>query len=259
MMASNDARAIADISTGVILASVSIEAPPERVFRAITEPGEIVRWWGSDQLYRTTNHVADLRPGGAWRSEGKGADGTPFAVEGEFILVEPPHRLSMSWKPGWDGGNVTTVTFLLEPTEQGTRLTLRHEGFVERATSCRDHADGWQRVLGWLAGYASPNADMAGMKYFLTRLVPPRPDFPRTMSDQEASAMGEHAAYCRSLLASGRAVVFGPVADPAGVWGLGVVRGTDEAAVWALADADPVIRAGLGLRYEVVPMISAMV
>ena len=133
MMASNGARAIADVSTGVILATVSIAAPPERVFRALTEPGEIVRWWGSDELYRTTNHVADLRPGGAWRSEGKGADGTPFAVEGEFILVEPPHRLSMTWKPGWDGGNVTTVTFLLEPTEEGTRLTLRHEGFGDRA------------------------------------------------------------------------------------------------------------------------------
>ena len=102
-------------------------------------------------------------------------------------------------------------------------------------------------------------ANAAGTKYFLTRLIPPRPDFPRTMSEQEAKAMGEHAAYCRGLLASGQAVVFGPVADPAGVWGLGVVRGADEAAVWALTDADPVIRAGLGLRYEVIPMISAIV
>ena len=61
-MASNDARAIADVSSGVILATVSIAAPPERVFRAITEPGEIVRWWGSDELYRT-------------RQDSQGADG----------------------------------------------------------------------------------------------------------------------------------------------------------------------------------------
>ena len=115
-MANNDAaRAIADVSAGVILATVTIAASPERVFRAITEPGEIVRWWGSDELYRTTSHTADLRPGGAWRSEGKGSDGTPFVVEGEFIVVEPPHRLSMTWKPAWDGGNVTTVNYLLEP------------------------------------------------------------------------------------------------------------------------------------------------
>jgi hypothetical protein len=37
------------------------------------------------------------------------------------------------------------------------------------------------------------------------------------------------------------------------------VRATNEAAALALTDADPVIRSGLGLRYEVVPMISAIV
>ena len=54
--------------------------------------------------------------------------------------------------------------------------------------------------------------------------------------------MAKHAAYCRGLLASGQAVVFGPVADPAGVWGLGVVKAADEAAALAMTDADPVIR-----------------
>ena len=113
----------------MILATVTIAAPPERVFRAITEPGEIVALVG---LGRALPHDQPHRRSAAGRrlaSEGKGADGTPFAVEGEFIVVEPPHRLSMTWKPAWDGGNVTTVTYLLEPTEGGTRLTLRHEGF----------------------------------------------------------------------------------------------------------------------------------
>ena len=258
-MANNDAaRAIADVSAGVILATVTIDAPPERVFRAITEPGEIVRWWGSDELYRTTSHTADLRPGGAWRSEGKGSDGTPFVVEGEFIVVEPPHRLSMTWKPAWDGGNVTTVNYLLEPTEGGTRLTLRHEGFGTRDKSCRDHGTGWPRVLGWLDAYLGAAVQSEKPKFFLTRLIPPRPDFPRTMSTEEAAAMAKHAAYCRGLLASGQAVVFGPVADPDGVWGLGVVKAADEAVALAMTDADPVIQSGLGLRYEVVPMISAI-
>jgi uncharacterized protein YndB with AHSA1/START domain/uncharacterized protein YciI len=259
MASSEPARAIADVSAGVILATVTIAAPPERVFRAITEPGEIVRWWGSDELYRTTNHTADLRPGGAWRSEGKGSDGTPFSVEGEFTVVEPPHRLSMTWRPAWDGGNVTTVSYLLEPTEGGTRLTLRHEGFGTRESACRDHGTGWPRVLGWLGAYLGADAQSEKPKFFLTRLIPPRPDFPRTMSTEEAAAMEKHAAYCRGLLASGQAVVFGPVADPAGVWGLGVLRAADAAAALALTDADPVIRSGLGLRYEVVPMISAIV
>ncbi len=180
------------------------------------------------------------------------------SVEGEFIVVEPPHRLSMTWKPAWDGGNVTTVNYLLEPTEGGTRLTLRHEGFGARDKSCRDHGTGWPRVLGWLDAYLGAAVQSDKPKFFLTRLIPPRPDFPRTMSTEEAAAMAKHAAYCRGLLASGQAVVFGPVADPDGVWGLGVVKAADEAVALAMTDADPVIRSGLGLRYEVVPMISAI-
>ena len=76
------------------------------------------------------------------------------------------------------------------------------------------------------------------------------------MSAEEAAAMEKHAAYCRGLLASGQAVIFGPVADPNGVWGLGVVEAADEGEAMAITDADPVILSGLGLRYEVTPMIS---
>ena len=69
----NAARAIADVSTGLILATVTIAAPPERIFAALTDPSELPRWWGADDLYRTTTHTSDLRKGGAWRSEGRGA------------------------------------------------------------------------------------------------------------------------------------------------------------------------------------------
>ncbi|TPK87406.1 hypothetical protein FJ548_14525 [Mesorhizobium sp. B2-4-17] len=76
MMASHDGpRAIADVSAGTILATVTIAAPPERVFHALTADDQIPLWWGSDELYRTTRHTADVRSGGTWRSEGKGADG----------------------------------------------------------------------------------------------------------------------------------------------------------------------------------------
>ncbi|MDX8540996.1 SRPBCC domain-containing protein [Mesorhizobium abyssinicae] len=132
-MAGNDRpRAIADVSAGTILATVTIAVPPERVFRAITAADQIPLWWGADDMYRTTKHTADVRPGGAWRSEGKGADGRDFHVQGEYVEVEPPHRLVMTWRAPWDGDQVTTVTYTLEPVETGTRLTLRHEG---RATT----------------------------------------------------------------------------------------------------------------------------
>jgi hypothetical protein len=58
-----------------------------------------------------------------------------------------------------------------------------------------------------------------------------------------------------SALAGGRLCRF---TDPDGVWGLGVIKAVDEGAALAITEADPVIRSGLGLRYEVTPMISAI-
>src|SRR5919109_1773856 len=171
-MSDGQARAITDVSAGLILATVTIAATPDRVFHALTDPAELPRWWGSDELYRTTSHVADVRPGGKWRSEGKGSDGEPFAVEGEYLEVDPPRRLVMTWKPGWDEGNVTTVTYLLEAAANGTKLTLRHEGFGDRAQSCSNHASGWPRVFDWLRAYLEPQP---ALQVFHCRLIPPRP------------------------------------------------------------------------------------
>ena len=57
--------------------------------------------------------------------------------------------------------------------------------------------------------------------------------------------MAAHRVYWEKLLSEGRVVVFGPVADPEGVWGLGVLRATDRAEVLAIAEKDPSVTAGL--------------
>jgi uncharacterized protein YciI len=82
-------------------------------------------------------------------------------------------------------------------------------------------------------------------KLFLFRLLPPRADFAQTMTPDEQDAMTRHAAYWRELLDAGRVVVYGPVADPEGVWGLGVVRAGSQAEVVELGERDPVIVAGV--------------
>jgi uncharacterized protein YndB with AHSA1/START domain/uncharacterized protein YciI len=213
-----------------------------------------VKWWGSDDQYRTTRWTGDVRAGGTWRCEGKGADGSDFSVEGNYLEIDPPRKLVQTWKAEWDGGNETTITYRLEPIDGGTRVTLHHSGFGDRAASCEGHADGWERVLGWLNGYLSEKVG-----YYLCRLIPPRATFPADITPEEAKLMGEHAAHCRARLAEGHAVVFGPVADPTGAWGLGVVKANDLAEVEAFAAADPVVAAGRGFRYEITPMMSAIV
>jgi uncharacterized protein YciI len=80
---------------------------------------------------------------------------------------------------------------------------------------------------------------------FLFRLIPPRADFAQTMTGDEQQAMARHMAYWQDLLAQGRVVVYGPVADPEGVWGLGVLRATDRAEVLTIGELDPSVTAGV--------------
>jgi uncharacterized protein len=101
---------------------------------------------------------------------------------------------------------------------------------------------------------ADPNT-----RYYAFRLFPPRPSFPADITGEEAAIMAEHVAYWTELLNAGTAVAFGPVADPAGVWGLAVVEAGRDTDVNALRENDPVIRRGLGGRVEIYPMPNAVV
>jgi len=152
--AGSSARALADLAAGVIVATVEIEAPAERVFRALTDPGELIEWWGSPETYRAHRWEADFRVGGRWRVEGKGADGTPYSVQGEFLEIAAPRRVVQTWDHDWDDDHpVTRLTYLLDDIPGGTRVTVRHEGFAGRADSCNSHSKGWERVLRWLESH----------------------------------------------------------------------------------------------------------
>jgi len=79
------------------------------------------------------------------------------------------------------------------------------------------------------------------MSTYVFRLQAPRPNFALDMNDDEREIMGRHAAYWQPLIDSGAMVVFGPVLDETGSWGLGVVESDDEDALRAFADQDPVV------------------
>jgi uncharacterized protein len=83
------------------------------------------------------------------------------------------------------------------------------------------------------------------MAYFVYKLIPPRPTFDTDMSDDEAATMGEHAAYWEEQLGRGRVVVYGPVSDPSGTWGLAVVEADAEDDVRALGADDPAVNTGM--------------
>jgi uncharacterized protein YndB with AHSA1/START domain len=152
----SSARAVADVTEGMILASVEIAVPPERVFSALTDPIQLVQWWGSDETYRTTEWTSELRVHGRYRASGRGADGSSFSVQGEYLEIDPPHKIVQTWQPDWEPGLNSTVTYRLTAIEQGTRLTVHHSGFLGRPESAQSHGQGWERVLDWLHAYVSP-------------------------------------------------------------------------------------------------------
>jgi len=93
---------------------------------------------------------------------------------------------------------------------------------------------------------------------FVFRLKTPRPDFALNQSDEEREIMGRHAAYWQPLIDSGQMVVFGPVLDATGSWGLGVVEAEDEDELRALAAGDPAVTTGTA-EIEVGTMLAGFV
>jgi uncharacterized protein YciI len=87
--------------------------------------------------------------------------------------------------------------------------------------------------------------------YFFLKLIPCRPTFAMDMTDEERAVMMEHIAYWKKWMDEGRVVVFGPVMDPAGPYGMGVVQAGNEAEVQEFVANDPASKIN---RYEFYPM-----
>lgn len=120
-----------------------IEATPQQVWQALTDPEPTAAYWGH-------SNVSDWQPGSRW--EHRRTDGSGIAdVEGAVLESSPPTRLVTTWaEPGAGaaeaGPGVSTVTFGIEPYGEIVRLTLTHEGLADAAE--RDAAaQGWYAVL----------------------------------------------------------------------------------------------------------------
>lgn len=143
------------IAKDTIVEEIRINAPAERVFEALTNPDERVKWWGKEGRFQTRHMESDLRPGGKWSMSGIGVGGRPFVIKGEYIEISPPHALSFSWLPDWQSdATQTVVRFDLRETDGGTVVRLTHSGI--RNESDKASHRGWPEVLAWLQSYVAP-------------------------------------------------------------------------------------------------------
>ncbi len=138
--------------------TIEIAAPPERVWRALTNAAELSAWFqvqiegdiaAGSEVWMTSVHPQH-------------ANGR-FRVR--FVELTSPQRVVWEWHPGAVDPAVdysreprTTVTFALEPSGAGTRLTVSETGFdrislERRAKVYNDNSQGWTEVVVWLKNH----------------------------------------------------------------------------------------------------------
>ncbi|MFI6449621.1 SRPBCC domain-containing protein [Kitasatospora sp. NPDC050543] len=134
-----------------------LRAPRSAVFRSLTEPHELARWWGPDG-FSIPRVEGDLRPGGRYLIAMRPPEGEAFHLVGEYLEVKPPERLSYTfrWAEPDPEDRETVVTLTLNDLDGASaELVLTHEGFAtERRRAL--HEEGWTQGLDKLAGLLSP-------------------------------------------------------------------------------------------------------
>src|SRR6516162_5732261 len=81
-----------------IVQEITINGSANRIFDALTDPDQRVKWWGAEGRFQATHMESDLRPGGAWLMRGTGMGGKPFIVHGEYRAIDRP-RLMARYSP----------------------------------------------------------------------------------------------------------------------------------------------------------------
>jgi uncharacterized protein YndB with AHSA1/START domain len=139
----------------VLLITRVFDAPLELVWKAWTDPIEMVKWHGP-RGFTSTIEYADFRPGGKYRIHMRGPENDDHWMQGTHREIVPMERLVMAG--GWadaQGNPVspeTILTVMFEEQNGKTRLTLHHAVF-ESAGARDSHNFGWNSTLECLGEY----------------------------------------------------------------------------------------------------------
>jgi|307.fasta_scaffold180336_1 uncharacterized protein YndB with AHSA1/START domain len=126
-----------------------LSAPPDRCFRAWTNPEALKRWFGPGKVEILLAET-DPRVGGRYRVVMRSPGGEEHDVSGEFREVVANRKLvfTWSWRSTPERKSLVTVEFV--PEGATTTLTLTHEQFADEAARDR-HRQGWTGSLDKLA------------------------------------------------------------------------------------------------------------
>lgn len=142
-----------------IILSREYDAPRSMLWKAFTDPAQIVLWWGPIGFTTTTDKM-DLRVGGTWEHTMHGPDGANYPNRSKFLEVVPEERIVYAHGGHKEGGLGVSfeATWTFEDLEEGrSRLTV-HQRFKtaemrERVVNEFGAIEGGKQTLARLADY----------------------------------------------------------------------------------------------------------
>ncbi len=132
-----------------------IKAPPSKVFKAITEPRLLKRWF-------IASAKLSPRKGGNFSFKWQGG----YTLSGKVLDYTRDKKLSLSWRHGKEEEKplgTTRVSFKLKPKEDGTILELAHSGYKSGNPWIEEyamHSSGWAYYLTNLKSVLQHNRDL---------------------------------------------------------------------------------------------------
>jgi uncharacterized protein YndB with AHSA1/START domain len=133
-----------DPAAGTIthLYSIYIQSSAERIWQALTDGDQTVRYFFSG---RVENYTV---PGGTYQftdPEGKAM------VHGVVLEVDPPRKLVTTFVSAWmEEGHETTVTYQIDPHGDVCKLSLIHEGLIAGENLTAEIQNGWSVIFSSL-------------------------------------------------------------------------------------------------------------
>ncbi|GAA1985833.1 SRPBCC family protein [Microbacterium pumilum] len=128
--------------------ALSIEAPVARVWAAWSTGEALAGWWWNHWDDVTID--ADVRPGGGYRIV---AERHGIAVSGEYLVVDPEHRIAFTWiwtdDDGASSDEAVDVTF--RERAGVTDVVVRHTGPWDSDAPADSYRQGWEFVLAELS------------------------------------------------------------------------------------------------------------
>lgn len=128
-----------------------LPASATRVFEMVSQPQNMVRWWGHDDM-TIPEHNLDFSRTGPWFSIMESPDGTLRQVSGVVTDVDPPRFIAFTWAwhdggPGGPRGAETQVTIEIDAVDERTSKMLLCHYNLGTDSARTGHTKGWLSIF----------------------------------------------------------------------------------------------------------------